>query len=406
MPVAPSGRAERAPWRHFARTPGNGPAAVRDLLSAIGLPEDVLGASHASVARVVGPAVASALLARDAQRDEAIERSLDWAESPGHHLIALIDPGYPQRLLQIADPPALLFVDGDPAVLGRQALAMVGSRSASRSGVETAEAFARAFGQAGLAIVSGLAAGIDAAAHRGALATAGGTLAVLGTGVDTVYPSQNLPLAQAIVAQGGALVAEVPLGTGPRKANFPRRNRLIAGLSLGVLVVEAALRSGSLITARLAAEFGREVFAIPGSIHSPLSKGCHQLIKQGARLVESAQDVLGELPAGGAPAPGTAPADRPPGEAPAPQVRGPEDPSRRAEPDDRSCRSEPGDPADVAVLAALGWDPASAETVAQRLAAGGAAPDAGGLAARLLELEMRGSVERLNDGRYQRRPIG
>ena len=370
MPLPEAGRAERAAWLRLALTTGVGLASARDLLSVFGLPEDVLAAGRPALARVVGEKLAAALAGPDERRDAAVERALDWAQAPEHHLLSLADPQYPRGLLQIGDPPPLLFVAGEPALLERPALAIVGSRSASRGGLETAEAFARALGDAGLTIASGLALGIDAAAHRGGLASRSRTVAVLGTGADVAYPASHRGLAQAIVRGGGALVSELPLGTGPREANFPRRNRLIAGLSRGVLVVEAALRSGSLITARLAGEYGREVFAIPGSIHSPLAKGCHQLIKQGAKLVESAQDVLAEMgvlaPAGaGAPAPGA-----------------------------------PGAPADP-VLDALGWDPASAETLAGRL--GGDPAAIGTLAQRLLALEAAGWVERLRDGRYQRR---
>jgi DNA processing protein len=270
---------------------------------------------------------------------------------------------------------------------------VVGSRSATQGGLETAQAFARALGQAGLTIVSGLAAGIDAAAHQGALATPAGTVAVLGTGVDVAYPAANAGLADAIVAHRGAIVSEMPLGWGPRKASFPRRNRLIAGLSQGVLVVEAALRSGSLITARQGAECGREVFAIPGSIHSPLAKGCHQLIKQGAKLVESAQDVLAELPgglfAGGA---GAAAAPRPaPAAASRPAASAGGQPAAQAE------------AVDDGLLQAMGWDPADADTIARRLAGETGRVDAGALAARLLALELAGTLERLADGRYRRR---
>ena len=368
MPLPEAARAERAAWLRLALTPGVGPAAVRDLLSVFGLPEDVLASGRPALGRVVGEKLAAALAGPDERRDGEVEHALEWAREPQHHLLSLADAAYPARLLQIGDPPPLLFVAGDPSVLQRPTLAIVGSRSASRGGLETAEAFARALGDAGLTIASGLALGIDAAAHRGALASAAGTVAVLGTGADVVYPHAHRDLADAIVRRGGAVVSELPLGTGPREANFPRRNRLIAGLSRGVLVVEAALRSGSLITARLAGEFGREVFAIPGSIHSPLAKGCHQLIKQGAKLVESAQDVLAEL-SGLEPGPGSAP--RP--------------------------AAAPPDP----VLEALGWDPVSAETLSRRL--GGPQGTAGALAERLLALEAEGRIERLHDGRYQRR---
>lgn len=387
MPLAESARQERAAWLRLVLTPGVGPATARDLLSAVGLPEEILGASPAALSRVAGSAIAQALLAPSAGRERAVEHALRWAESPHHHLVALIDPAYPRRLLQIGDPPPLLFVRGSMSALQGPSLAIVGSRSGSRAGLETAEAFARALGDAGLTIVSGLALGIDSAAHRGATGSAAGTVAVLGTGVDTLYPPSNAPLADAIVASGGAIVSELPLGTDARRANFPRRNRLIAGMSLGVLVVEAAVRSGSLITARLAGEFGREVLAIPGSIHSPLSKGCHQLIKQGAKLVESAADVLSELPAVAGPAAATYAAPVPP-----------------TAPD---AETDP-------LLQAIGWDPVSLEALARTLRAAGpdnaraadpeGAQQAGAMASRLIALELGGLIERLPDGRLQRRP--
>jgi len=382
MPLVEAGRAERAAWLHLALTAGLGPVGIRELLGVFGLPEDVLAASRHALARVAGDRLAAAIKNADAQRDALIEQALAWAQAPDNHLVCLSDPDYPQQLLQIGDPPALFYLRGSREVLARPAIAIVGSRSASRGGCDTAKAFAESLAQASLTVVSGLAQGIDAAAHQGALHTPAGTLAVLGTGVDLPYPPGNRQLAEAIVTQGGALLAEVPLGTGPRAANFPRRNRLIAGLSLGVLVVEAALRSGSLITARQAGEFGREVFAIPGSIHSPLARGCHLLLKQGARLVESATDVLDELP-------------RLPSAAPAPNrsatVRG--DPQTRSSP-----RQDP-------VLVAMGWDPVGLDTLAARLAARpGATDQPGALAARLLSLELDGLVEQLVDGRYQRRP--
>jgi len=374
MPLSETARAARAAWLRLLLTPGVGPATARDLLRTFGLPEDVLAAGRAALARAVGERLAAVLAGDDPAREAAVERALHWAQAPEHHLITLADPAYPARLLEIADPPPILFVSGSPRLLGRPSLAIVGSRSATRAGLETAQAFAAALAQAGLTITSGLALGVDAAAHRGALGSAAGTLAVLGTGVDVPYPSANRQLADAIAARGGALVSELPPGTGPRESSFPRRNRLIAGLSLGVLVVEAALRSGSLITARLAGEYGREVFAIPGSIHSPLAKGCHLLIKQGAKLVESAQDVLGELRLG---------LERPPAAGSVPPAAGPE-----------------RDP----VLAALGWDPVGLETLAQRLDT--APGEASTLAEHLLALEMAELVERLPDGRYQRRAPG
>jgi DNA processing protein len=224
-----------------------------------------------------------------------VERDLAWLEQPGTHLLRLGEARYPPLLRQIPYPPPLLFVHGNPDCLRRPQLAIVGTRNPTPLGRETARRFATHLAEAGLAITSGLALGIDAAAHQGALASADGrTVAVMGTSLDRVYPAKHRDLAHAI-AERGVLVSELPVGTAALAENFPRRNRLISGLALGVLVVEAATRSGSLITARLAAEQGREVFAIPGSIHNPLAKGCHALIRQGAKLVETAADILEEL---------------------------------------------------------------------------------------------------------------
>lgn len=223
-----------------------------------------------------------------------VEDDLAWLERPGNHLLLLDDSRYPPLLRQIHQPPPLLFICGDPACLQLPQLAMVGARNPTPSGRETAWQFAAHLAGGGLAITSGLALGIDAAAHQGALAGGGRTIAVMGTGLDRVYPAKHHELAHAI-AERGALVSEFPVGTPALAENFPRRNRLISGLALGVLVVEAALQSGSLITARLALDQGREVFAIPGSIHNPLAKGCHTLLRQGAKLVETAADILEEL---------------------------------------------------------------------------------------------------------------
>lgn len=406
MPPPPSARHERAvsfqepdaaeslalaAWLRLSLTEGVGPATARNLLAAFGLPEDIFAAGREALARVVGPSLAAALLGTDPARDSAVRHALDWSRAPGHRLLSLIDPDYPAALLQTADPPVLLYVRGNPAVLNQPSLAVVGSRTPTAGGARTAAAFAQALADAGLVIVSGLAQGIDAAAHQGAMRGAAGTVAVLGTGVDTIYPAGNRGLADAIVAGGGALVSEMPLGCGPRKASFPRRNRLIAGLAAGVLVVEAAVRSGSLITARLAAEAGRDVFAIPGSIHSPLSKGCHLLIKQGARLVEAAQDVLSELPLpmnprGHAARPSDAAAhagQRPGDGAAAARAQGP---------------GQPADSAEDPLLALMGWDPVTTDTLVERRAG-----DSPTVAARLLALELTGQIDRLADGRYQRR---
>ncbi|HZQ72781.1 MAG TPA: DNA-processing protein DprA [Burkholderiales bacterium] len=281
-----------ASWLQLTLTPGLSAAALRGLLRRFGLPEAVLQRSRSELAPF---ASAQALTALDSEEVRAgVSRALDWLRAPAHFAITLADARYPRALLEISDPPALLYVAGRPELLQAPALAVVGSRNASAQGEANAASFARVFSEAGLTIVSGLALGIDTAAHRGGLRGPGSTIAVLGTGIDIVYPKRNAELA-AEIAANGALVSEFPLGTPPAAYNFPRRNRLISGLSRGCLVVEAALASGSLITARAAADQGRDVFAIPGSIHSPLHKGCHALIKNGAKLVESAEDVLAEL---------------------------------------------------------------------------------------------------------------
>jgi DNA processing protein len=269
---------ELAAWLRLTLTSGLGGQGIRKLLAEFGLPSQVLGASHAALARTVGEAIATRLRADERAPD--VEAALAWAARPGNSIITLADTAYPRGLLEIPDPPALLYVQGRAALLAANGLAVVGSRNATAQGLTNAETLARALSRAGLTIVSGLALGIDAAAHRGALDGSGSTVGVLGTGIDVIYPARNAQLF-AMLASHGAIVSEFPLGTPPIAANFPRRNRLISGLAR-VLVVEAALASGSLITARAAAEQGREVFALPGSIHSPLSKGNHALIKQGA----------------------------------------------------------------------------------------------------------------------------
>ena len=281
-----------ASWLQLTLTPGLGAAAIRAMLRQFGLPQAILATRRAGLAAFASPTALAALESDEVRK--ATAHALDWCSKPGHCVVTLADEGYPKTLLEIADPPPLLYAVGRAELLQSASLAIVGSRNASAQGARNAEDFAKALSDAGLTIVSGLAVGIDAAAHRGGLAGAGSTVAVLGTGVDVIYPRQNAVLAAAI-GERGLLVSEFPLGTAPAAYNFPRRNRLISGLARGCLVVEAALASGSLITARAAADQGREVFAIPGSIHSPLSKGCHELIKTGAKLVESAEDVLAEL---------------------------------------------------------------------------------------------------------------
>ncbi|WP_017877599.1 DNA-processing protein DprA [Janthinobacterium sp. CG3] len=354
-------------WLRLQDVAGVGPVTARQLLARFGLPGQIFAASHAALREVVGAAGAAALLAPPpdglARRHDAV---LAWLAAPGNAVLTLADAAYPRSLLDIADPPLLLYAKGRCALLARAALAVVGARSASAQGVANAGRFSHALSEAGLTIVSGLALGIDTAAHEGGLRGAGSTVAVIGTGADLVYPPANRTLSQRI-GERGCIVSEYPLGWPAAPTNFPRRNRLISGLSLGVLVVEAAARSGSLITARLAGEQGRDVFAIPGSIHATLAKGCHKLIKQGAKLVETAADVLDELKL-----------PLPPG--PAPAHRPGAGPARHA-----------------ALLAALGFDPADADTLAAR-----AGLDAAAVVGQLLELELAGLVERLPGGTFQR----
>ena len=379
-----------AAWLRLTLRPGVGPERQRMLLAAFGLPGRIFSAGRGAIASVVGAQTADLLLA--APDSAMIDAALAWAAQPGNHLLTLADADYPRPLLDIADPPVLLYVKGDPALLSTPALAIVGARSATASGVGNAEAFAASLAGSGLTIVSGLALGIDAAAHRGALSHPEGiTVAVIGTGADRVYPARNQALARQIVERG-ALVSEFPLGTPALPHNVPRRNRIIAGLSRGVLVVEAAVGSGSLITARLAAEGGREVFAIPGSIHSPLARGCHRLIRDGAKLVETAADVLDEF-GWGLPPPPVAGGRR--------AGRG-----RRTSPGadtgaDSLFSAHPAPPApsgdEARVLDALGHDPLDIDTLVAR---SGLTLDA--LYAILLALELDGHVTRLPGGRFQR----
>lgn len=279
-------------WLALSLMRGLGGEGARRLLSEFGSPEAVLAASPGSLKTIVKADVAAEIA--KGITDDALAPTLEWLQDRNNHIVTLADDDYPQALLNIPDPPLLLYLKGRLDLLNCPTLAMVGSRNATPQGVHNAEAFARSLSEGGLCIASGMAHGIDAAAHRGALQEQGSSIAIVGTGLDKVYPAANRNLAHALAAQG-ALVSEFPLGTPPLAANFPRRNRLISGMSIGCLVVEAGLQSGSLITARLASEQGRDVFAIPGSIHAPQSKGCHALIKQGAKLVETAQDIIEEL---------------------------------------------------------------------------------------------------------------
>lgn len=375
-----SQRVALAGWLRLAHAPGIGNGARRNLLKAFGLPEAIFAASYASLAAVVGSAVAERLLSVEPELSQAIEAALVWAEQPGNHLITLADAEYPPGLLTTDDPPLVLYARGCLERLAQPMFAIVGSRNATAQGERDAEAFAAALGQAGLTVVSGLALGIDAAAHRGGLSTAAGTVAIIGTGADRLYPARNEALAREIVANG-VILSEFALGTPALAANFPRRNRLIAGLGLGCLVVEAAPKSGSLITARLSAEAGRDVFAIPGSIHSPLARGCHQLIRQGAKLVESAQDILEEL-------------------------RWSRTPVEKGEPLEKIGQSEKLGAGNTVintneneeqVLTLLGRTPCNLDTLAVR---SNLTP--GALLAILLPLELAGRIAQLPGGLYQR----
>ncbi|WP_395008755.1 DNA-processing protein DprA [Undibacterium sp.] len=286
---------DRREWLRLSLTKGIGNETARKLLNIFGLPTQIFQTEYTALLEHLPVKVARALMqAPDTELIAQIERTEEWLQQSGNFLLNLADPRFPKNLLAIPDPPLLLYAKGHLALLSMPTIAVVGSRNATAQGVLNAEKFSECLSQGGLCISSGLAAGIDTAAHVGALRGIGSTIAVIGTGADIVYPARNRQLAHQI-AENGCLLSEYPLGMPAIAANFPRRNRIISGLAQGVLVVEAAAQSGSLITARMAAEQGRDVFAIPGSIHSPLAKGCHQLIKQGAKLVESAQDILDEI---------------------------------------------------------------------------------------------------------------
>ena len=292
--VTPVSPAELEARLRLHRLPELGPARFRKLLEAFGSASKAIGAP-ASAWRSLGLPSACAEARRSSEVRDGASHALSWLERPGQHLRMWDQPDYPALLAEISDAPPLLFVAGDPDILEKPQLAMVGSRRASRPGMDTAAAFSRSLASAGFVITSGLALGIDAAAHQAALDVGGRTIGVLGTGLENFYPQRNRRLADAMVATGSAVISEFPLEAGPSAGNFPRRNRIISGLSLGVLVVEASIASGSLITARLAAEQGREVYAIPGSIHHPGAKGCHQLIRDGAMLVETIEHILEAL---------------------------------------------------------------------------------------------------------------
>lgn len=365
-PIPAASRARHVTdWLRLEQAAGVGRTAAGVLLAAFGSPSGIFAAGCGALAEHVSPAQARTLCAPPADDSASlIEATLAWLRHPGHHILTLDDPGYPRLLANIPDPPLLLYIKGRVELLDAPALAIIGSRNASAQGKANAAGFAQALSGAGLAIVSGLALGIDAAAHEGALDGAGSTIAVVGTGIDRIYPESNTALARRIAAEG-CIVSEYPLGTPPLPGNFPRRNRVISGLAAGVLVVEAAAQSGSLITARLALEQGRDVFAIPGSIHAALSKGCNKLIREGAQLVETAGEVLEAMRV--SPLAGS--------RAPAVRASG----------------------ADHPLLGAMGDGPVALDAL---LAVGGRAP--GQLSAELLVLELAGMVERLPGGMVQR----
>ncbi|HEY0955487.1 MAG TPA: DNA-processing protein DprA [Roseateles sp.] len=358
--------AELAAWLRL--TESLGPAAARRLLAMAGGAEAVFELPAAALDQALAPKQREAFNRPPDHLPELIAKAGPWLSEPGHALLTLGDPDYPPQLLATADPPLLLWLQGRRELLATPSLAIVGSRNPTAQGADNARAFARALARDGYTIVSGLALGVDAAAHEGALDAGGATIAVVGTGLDQVYPRRNEKLAARLLASGGLVVSEYALGMPVLQANFPRRNRIIAGLSQGCLVVEAAVQSGSLITARLASEAGREVFAIPGSIHSPQSRGCHALIRQGAKLVESAEDVLEEL--SGQPAPAAPVIDEAPHE-------------------------------QQALLDTMGFDPVSLDALMAR--SGWPAAE---LSAALLELELDGQVARLAGQLYQRRGQG
>lgn len=388
-------RDELNAWLRLTLTPGVGNSTARKLLGAFGLPQSVFEQPLSALRQVVGPAQAEALRSTPPELAELLSVTWDWLQTAGEgaaqrHIVVLGDADYPASLLTMDDPPLMLYLLGAGCVSSHIAntwtgtlansVAIVGSRNPTPQGAVNARLFAKALGQAGLTVVSGLALGVDGAAHEGALEslTPGAqrlaTIAVVGTGLDRVYPGRHRDLAHRI-AQHGLLISEYPLGTPPLTANFPKRNRIIAGLAQGTLVVEAALKSGSLITARLTVEQGKEVFAIPGSIHATQARGCHALIKQGAKLVESAQDVLDEMKiTPDAPSMHDATANRPNLEA-----------------------ADDLDDTETPLLNWLGYDPVGLDALQARCGL-----DTASLQAQLMTLELDGQVARLPGGLFQR----
>lgn len=370
-------------WLRLTLTPGAGSGTSRRLLATFGSAQAVFDQSSTSLRQLGSDKLVSAIQTEPPTLAAQLQTTLDWLQAGSDRCVVMLgDAAYPSALLDIEDPPLMLYMLGvlsqralEATKIVSNSLAIVGSRNPTPQGESNARQFAKAFGSAGICVVSGLALGIDGAAHDGALLGGGQTIAVVGTGLDRVYPKKHLALAHRI-AQQGMIISEFALGTPPLMSNFPRRNRIISGLSRGTLVVEAALQSGSLITARLAAEQGKEVFAIPGSIHSPQSRGCHALIKQGAKLVELAQDVLEELNMA--------------------DVGIPESPSRSSPPDE-GVVWETSQSSSRALIAALGFDAVSLDALQARTGLATAQ-----LQAQLLELELNGLVARLPGGLFQR----
>ena len=359
---------ELAAWIRLVMMPGVGIRTAHRLLGTYGLPQNIFRASYRELQHVVSPQLADIVCAPvSGPVSEQIEKTEKWLGDPGNAVLTLSDSAYPGMLLEIPDPPLVLYAKGNVKLLSEPSVAIIGSRNATTQGCIDAEEFGRSLSDAGLTVVSGLALGIDAAAHRGGLKGKGSTVAVIGTGADIVYPARNRKLAHQI-AEEGCIISEFPLGTRPLASNFPRRNRVISGLSNGVLVVEAAVQSGSLIAARMAVEQGRDVFAIPGSIHSPLSRGCHALIRQGAKLVETSRDILEEL--------------------------------KHYHSTARKKESE-GEQENVLlhddILSHMGFDPVDHDTLRKRCRM-----DAASLSVGLLRLEQAGEIECLPGGWYRR----
>jgi len=381
--AAPLGTDELAAWLRLMETPGVGRLGARRLLSRFGSPQEIFRATEREWRLAVDGALAAALTREPEGFAALLSRTQTWlAAAPHRAVLTLGDAAYPSRLLELPDPPLVLYAEGSLHWLHAPAIAIVGTRHPTPTGRENARHFARELSQAGWVIVSGLAAGIDGQAHEGALEGPCGTVAVVGTGLDQVYPRSHRGLAERIT-QAGVILSEYPLGAAPLPAHFPQRNRILAGLGAGTLVVEAAVQSGSLITARLAAECGREVFAIPGSIHNVQARGCHALIKQGAKLVETCEDVLDELR---------------PGRVAQLILSGFDDGAETAQTKSEAALEEPADPAcDHPVLAALGDEPTALDTLQLRTGL-----SASELTVALLDLELTGAIERLPGQIFQR----